>query len=198
MSGAVRIQILGDKEVIGALNRFNLLAVANVKDAVNLAALNVQRVAKQKCPVDTGRLRGSIRVEFYSNGLGAGVSTDVKYAPAVEFGSGLYGPEKRKYPIRPKTAKVLAWPTQIASTWSPKQGQGGRALYGKKGVKAPSKRSQMTTNKQNASKTFALGVMHPGVRPRPFLFPAWNEERPQFVGRLEKALTKAASQVKTG
>lgn len=52
-------------------------------------ALQVERAAKQLCPVDTGRLRASInhRLEADGQGLVAIIGSDVEYAPYVEFGT---------------------------------------------------------------------------------------------------------------
>jgi phage gpG-like protein len=54
---------------------------------VRRSALIVQGGAKQRCPVDTGRLRNSIAVEADADGLGAAVGTNVDYAPHVHFGT---------------------------------------------------------------------------------------------------------------
>lgn len=55
--------------------------------------------AKRRCPVDKGRLRGSIRYEFISGRkLAVRVGTDVEYAAAVHDGHG---------PIEPRNAKIL-------------------------------------------------------------------------------------------
>lgn len=53
------------------------------------AAVVVERVAKQLCPVDTGRLRSSITRQLGRDSLGlyAAVGTDVEYAPFVELGT---------------------------------------------------------------------------------------------------------------
>lgn len=52
-------------------------------------ALQVDRAAKQNCPVDTGRLRSSITNELGqdSQGLVATIGTNVEYAPYVELGT---------------------------------------------------------------------------------------------------------------
>ena len=52
-------------------------------------ALQVDRAAKQLCPVDTGRLRSSITNEIGqdSEGLVATIGTNVEYAPHVELGT---------------------------------------------------------------------------------------------------------------
>ena len=52
-------------------------------------ALQVDRAAKQGCPVDTGRLRSSITNELGTDadGLVAVIGTNVDYAPYVELGT---------------------------------------------------------------------------------------------------------------
>jgi len=52
-------------------------------------ALQVDRAAKQLCPVDTGRLRSSITNEIGQDGDGlvATIGTNVEYAPHVELGT---------------------------------------------------------------------------------------------------------------
>jgi hypothetical protein len=66
--------------------------------------------ARKHTPVDTGALRASwqrmaTRVGVTPAGLRtftSGAETDVEYAPHLEWGTGLWGPKKAKYPIRPK------------------------------------------------------------------------------------------------
>jgi len=137
--GLFTVELRGQDQVLGTLSRFRTEAVAGVKAVVAMSALNVQTNAKGRCPVDTGRLRSSIRAVFVDGGLGASVETNVKYAPFVEYGTGRLG---------------------AASGVTPGDGY----TYG------PSK----------------------GSRAQPFLFPAWDLARPQFVEFLEAALDAAA------
>lgn len=61
---------------------------------VSKAALLVQGSAKNKAPVDSGTLRQSIRADKAKNQGGnvtAAVSTNLEYAPYVEFGTGSRG-----------------------------------------------------------------------------------------------------------
>ncbi len=70
--------------------------------------LKVEARAVDLCPVDSGRLRGSIshdNVEQDADGLVIRVGTNVEYAEDVEVGTGLFGPHHEV--IRPKTAKAL-------------------------------------------------------------------------------------------
>lgn len=86
------VKIRGDKEVVAALNRLRIVAAEKARTVVNTAALDVQREAKRRCPVDIETLRSSIRATFYRNGLAAEIGTDVGYAPYVEFGTSPHFP----------------------------------------------------------------------------------------------------------
>ncbi len=64
--------------------------------------------------------RGKPIVKFYAGGNPAylgGVETDVEYAPDVEYGTGLFGPEGRKYLIEAKPGKWLSWITSKPLTF---------------------------------------------------------------------------------
>ena len=57
---------------------------------VQRRALKVERAAKRLCPVDTGRLRGSITHDeprAIPDGLAVRIGTDVEYAAYVELGT---------------------------------------------------------------------------------------------------------------
>lgn len=59
-------------------------------DKLTLASEVVVSAAIEKCPVDTGNLRGSITAEVDENTLVARIGTAVEYAPYIEFGTGEY------------------------------------------------------------------------------------------------------------
>lgn len=63
--------------------------------------------------VDTGLLRASIGTNLYtsSTGLTMRIGTGVYYALYVHEGTGIYGPKLR--PIRPKSGKVLVFPSKV-------------------------------------------------------------------------------------
>lgn len=53
--------------------------------ALQRTGFNMERYAKQVCPVDTGKLRSSIRTE--AGDMKVTIGTNVKYAPHVEYGT---------------------------------------------------------------------------------------------------------------
>lgn len=63
---------------------------AKVGEAIKNGALEIEQLAKTRCPVDTGNLRRSIHTEIKSD-KEAEIGTPVEYAPYVEFGT-IYQP----------------------------------------------------------------------------------------------------------
>lgn len=72
-------------------------------------ATRVEARAKRKAPVNTGRLRSSIKKRVVNRGgeVQAIVSADVKYAAFVHEGTGIYGPRRRR--ITPRAGAFLVF-----------------------------------------------------------------------------------------
>jgi HK97 gp10 family phage protein len=77
--GGVRLVWKGDE-----VSRY---AKRRLEAALRVAADELLRIARELCPVDTGRLRASLRVVVDGQRLKVILSTDVEYAIWVEFGS---------------------------------------------------------------------------------------------------------------
>lgn len=131
--------------------RARFRAIGSTQPILRGLQIETVRRAKIKVPRKTGHLGRSIRPGSVDRG-GAWVHARTPYAKAVEFGSGLYGPRRRKYEIKPKRGGFLAWPANA----------GGRRLSGRARTNA-------------GPMVYARRVMHPGVKPRPFLIPAAKE-----------------------
>lgn len=86
-------------------------------DTFQRATLMLVRDAKIKSPVDTGRLRSSITGEvfterkFTGNILKGVAGTNVKYAPYMEFGTGIFtnGEKLHGAPHRPSPKYLREW-----------------------------------------------------------------------------------------
>jgi HK97 gp10 family phage protein len=83
------IEIEGMDKLVAKLERLGMnvprILRTTGKDGM---MIYVEGPAKEKCPVDEGRLRGSIVTVVENDGVKTG--TNVKYGPYVEFGTGLY------------------------------------------------------------------------------------------------------------
>lgn len=97
----VIVQLTGDKKLARKLRALSAGGRRCATNVVNETGLRVVSQAKRAVPVDTGRLRSSIRVLQFGKILGVGgavstsasdeftaiVGTDVQYASFIEFGT---------------------------------------------------------------------------------------------------------------
>jgi hypothetical protein len=95
-----------------------------MRQMAHRAADRMHDLIVMNTPIDSGNLRTSWYQEPLVNKVidaqiayEARVSTNVEYAPYVEYGTGLYGPKRRKYPILPKRAPFLAWRDPRTGQW---------------------------------------------------------------------------------
>ena len=61
-----------------------------VGKAMEKIGLIAERYAKEKCVVDTGRLRNSISHQVNDKNDTVYIGTNVEYAPYIEFGTGIH------------------------------------------------------------------------------------------------------------
>jgi hypothetical protein len=141
----IRFKIEGMKEAIRNIQDWEVEKIRQSRLQIERSAINIEREAKNACPVDFGILRSSIEKTVDASDAGrilsAEVGTNVEYAPFVEFGTG-------------SGVSVPAGQEEFAMQFKGKTGR-----------------------KRN----------YPA---RPFLFPAWERERPKFVKSMEAILGK--------
>lgn len=91
--------VIGTERLLGHLNN---IANMDLTKKMNKATIKVQSQAKELAPVDTGRLKGSIHTKVKKDGKNiiGKVYTNVKYAPFVEFGTGIKGNGSYPYKIK--------------------------------------------------------------------------------------------------
>ncbi len=89
--------------------------------------------------------------------LSVAVGPSVDYGLYVHEGTGLHGPKKAKYKIKPKSKKALRF-------------------KGKPGKNATASFSVVATRTTvNAGDVTVRSVMHPGIKPNPFMDRAWDK-----------------------
>lgn len=83
--------IIGLDKLYKRLDEIEKAVEEGVAAGLEEFGVKVQEDAKRYCPVDTGRLQESIKVETDANGITIG--TDVEYAAYVEFGTSRQRPQ---------------------------------------------------------------------------------------------------------
>ena len=82
----MKIELKGIKQFKRELNKVKSDITREIERTTSASLLRIQSDAKRKAPVDTGRLRAAIH--HRQSGTDGEVSTNVKYAPYIEFGTG--------------------------------------------------------------------------------------------------------------
>ena len=83
------IKLTGLEKSIQRLRFYQVDKIRRVQAVVSKYLLLGESGAKERAPVDTGRLRSAIYSSPFANGLGGVVAVAVEYAPYVELGTRL-------------------------------------------------------------------------------------------------------------
>jgi len=86
----IRIQIKGFKKVRKIIERYPIEKIKEVGNQVEITARAIEKTAKQLVPVDTGRLRSSIRPYPIGWSLEKSIEARTHYAKYIEFGTRRY------------------------------------------------------------------------------------------------------------
>lgn len=90
-------KITGVDAIIRKINNAPKKVAEQSTKIINDSVKEIANAAKAKVPVKTGLLKNSIGYSLYTQGVGASVYADTRYAPYVEFGTG----EKFGIPVYP-------------------------------------------------------------------------------------------------
>jgi HK97 gp10 family phage protein len=92
----IKISIAGMEAVLENIYLSTSQLTGKINAEIQAAGIECQALAKQACPVDTGRLRSSIAYTAGENSCTVG--TNVNYAEYVEFGTRKMGAQPFLYP----------------------------------------------------------------------------------------------------
>jgi len=212
----LRVTIQGRPPVLPSKSELTSALTEAMVDASDLVA----NAARENINVRTGYTRSTIRtmpVQPTANGVQGGVEVGGA-GRFLEDGTATFStnPDVRheKYPILPKNKKALAWPG--AQGPSPMSTGGLPLSYIQAGTPNPSGghyppmtgahvrlsgairtpiRKLLAAGAIPFNSVYVIrrGVMHPGIRPRPFLAPALKDSLPQIKALLAAAIQKRLS-----
>jgi HK97 gp10 family phage protein len=171
---AFAVSLSGFKELEGKLNNLSTALKVDVGDEINASALNIENHAKRLAPVNLGQLRGSIAHSKDSE-LTYSVAANASYSAYVEFGTGpqVNVPADFKsfaQQFKGKSGGKFNDMVEALTLWVKRKGVGN----GK--------------NDKGLAYVIALSILRKGMRPQPFLVPAYEMEKPKLIQRLNKLL----------
>lgn len=97
----------GFKQLAAKVDKFKGEIKTRAQKAIMTAVIGVHAEAVKRAPVDTGRLRSSLRFEVREDGLTGEVFTNVFYAPFLEFGTKHISKRPFLFPAFEKARKKL-------------------------------------------------------------------------------------------
>ena len=181
---AYEIKIVGDRNIDP--DRMQEIVMEEAQDATKQALLLIEAEWRHRLvPNLRGYRTGTYSRSITNNGghrvgnvIRGVVGTNVRYAPFLEYGTGLYGPLHRW--IEPKNAKALRFPGKVGA--GTPFTLAGRQRSGRAG--------------RNARYVFARRVR--GIRPRRYARDAAMIAEPKVIKLYEAAARRAALRIANG
>ena len=170
----VVVNISGLDSIKNALDKVGNSVKIDLSREINASALTIQNQAKKKAPVNFGQLRNGI-VLVKDSDLTFTIESKASYSPYVEFGTG---------------GKVSV-PTDFqAYAQTFRGGKGGKFKDMVEALALWVKRKGIGNGKNDKGLAYviALNILRKGLRPQPFLIPAYKEELPKLLQRLKKLI----------
>jgi len=168
------VSLSGIKELEGKLNKLSTALKEDVSNEINASALKIENQAKRMAPVNLGQLRNQIALKKDSE-LTYTVAANASYSAYVEFGTGpqVNVPADFKsyaQQFKGKSGGKFKDMVEALTLWVKRKGIGN----GK--------------NDKGLAYVIALSILRKGLRPQPFLIPAYEMEKPKLIQRLNKLL----------
>jgi HK97 gp10 family phage protein len=166
----------GFEKLYAKFKSINEATQQEVKNEFNASALKIQSTAKKLAPVNFGQLRNSIVVS--SEGTASNfiftVSATASYSPYVEFGTGgkvSVPADYAEYAAKFKGKKGGSFKEMVDALilWVQRKGIGGKS------------------DKATAY-VIARSILRKGLRPQPFLIPAFEQEKSKLLKRIKELL----------
>jgi HK97 gp10 family phage protein len=178
---AFAVSLGGFKELEGKLKNLTTALKVDVSDEINASALKIENQAKRLAPVNFGQLRNSIylKEKNVDKGYVFSVGSNASYAPYVEFGTGgkvsiPAGFEELASGFKGKKAGTFKDMVEALTLWVKRKGIGG----GKD---------------KSIAYAIAISILRKGMRPQPFLIPAFEAEKPKMIKNILNVIKNVKS-----
>jgi HK97 gp10 family phage protein len=168
------VSLSGMKQLESKLQNLTTALKEDVGNEISASVNTIRNSAIRLAPVNLGQLRGSINTDKV-NELTYSVAANASYAPYVEFGT---GPQ----------VNVPADFKSYAQQFKGKSGGKFRDMVEALTLWVKRKGIGNGKNDKGLAYVIALSILRKGMRPQPFLIPAYEMEKPKLIQRLNKLL----------
>jgi hypothetical protein len=164
----------------------------DIIDETNASALKIQSEAKKNAPANFGKLRGSIHLKETGeiNKKVFIVGSDLSYAPYVEFGTGgkvdTQGYDEFASTFKGKAGGTFQEMLKALILWVKRKGITG--TYSIKTQKRTGSRKVQNKENDSAAYAIALSILRKGLRPQPYLIPAYEIEVSLLKDRIKNII----------
>lgn len=164
--------------------------IKEVGAELSAATMNIEKGAKRLAPVNMGGLRNSINAISYGK-LTHAVVVNVTYGAYIEFGTGgkvSIPAGYESYAAEFKGGKNGSFKDMVLALaeWVKKKGLTG--TYSVKTQRRTGSKSVKNSEDMKLAYAIAISILRNGIRPQPFLIPAYEMEKPKLFNRLKKLL----------
>lgn len=192
MADSISLNISNLDSVYANLNKLSEDIKTKIALEMNASALNIQSNAKKNAPVNMGTLRNSIQL---TEDIGQGkvfftVGSKLSYAPYIEFGTGgkvnTQGYDNFAAQFKGKKGGTFKELLLALMDWVNKKGLAG--TYSVKTQRRTGNKAKRLSQDQQVAYAIALSIIKKGLRPQPFLIPAFESEKTKLLKKINDIL----------
>jgi HK97 gp10 family phage protein len=181
MANSLTIEFKGFDELKKRLSSMEKKMVEDIDSILDVNAEDIATNAKQRAPVDEGNLRQSISADN-SRLLEKHITVNAFYAAFLEFGTGKYAAEY-----------VGSLPPNWQTFAAQFRGKTGRPFDAFLiAMQEWVRRKGIATGKdyKQVAYLIAIKIIKNGIKPQPFLFPAFNQQIPIIIENINTVLNE--------
>ncbi len=199
MANAITIDVSEIIKGTQKLKGMEKLIATNINAVLEANTLEIATKAKQLAPVDMGGLRASINPDN-SKFLEKRVSVNAYYAPFIEFGTGHYAdayvnslPDDwvdfaRQFKGKKGGGDIYDFFNNILD-WIKRKGiVSKQATYSVKSRRRTGNKTQKFEQDLQLAESIAYAILKKGIKQHPFLFPAYEAQRPIILRDVQTTL----------
>ena len=166
--------VKGLNKVLNKLKKFGEEGEKEIEIITASIASEISLNAKQKAPVNFGKLRQSIGFEEdkSSSNINYTVFVNESYGAYVEFGTG------RKVKVPSELSKEAA------------KFRGGRSGTFEQGLQSIKDWCRANGIPEDAAYPIFISILNEGIAPQPYLYPAWVKGKIQYLKDLKQGLNR--------